>query len=364
MVTGPFAACQPPNEPIPQLGRPLTLAQADAFVRLALKNIETEFPHKPGIVWSNVDQVIRPRQLHPAFYGSFDWHSCVHGHWMLVRLLRLNPEVSDAVKIRQILDQHLTLANIQAEAAVFQNKDNRSFERLYGWAWFLQLVSELEQWEDQDAKRWRENLRPLEDVLVANAHAYLPKLSHPIRTGEHTDTGFALGMMLDYARLVGNADLEKLLAERARHFFANDTDYPTRYEPSGHDFFSSGWNEADLMRRVLAGPAFEEWFQKFLPALSANNQDMGRFLTPVEVTDVTDGKLVHLAGLNLSRAWCLNGIAQALPSTAPTRDRLLEASHQHGSAGMAYVFSGHYEGDHWLATFAVYWLTEAGLQRR
>lgn len=346
---------------LPKLGQKLSLAQADAFANLALKNIEQEFPHKTGIVWSTSDLVVPPRQLHPAFYGSFDWHSCVHGHWMLVRLLRLHPDLSEAKQIRQQMERHLTRENLVEEARHFQTKDNKPFERMYGWAWFLQLVVELDQWGDADGKRWRENLQPLEDVLVANALDYLPKLSHPIRTGEHHDTGFALALILDYARHVNSLELEALIIERARDYYADDIDYPTRYEPSGHDFFSSGWNEADLMRRVQASGDYQEWLLRFLPALAKPDGDMGNLLTPVEVSDVTDGKLVHLAGLNLSRAWCLNGIANSLPEGSPMRERLRESSNQHGAVGLSYVFSGHYEGDHWLATFAVYWLTEAGI---
>lgn len=236
---------------------------------------------------------------------------------------------------------------------------------MYGWAWLLRLVVELESWTDPQAKDWRENLRPLESVLVNNIKAYLPKLSYPIRTGEHTDTGFALSQILDYARTVNNSELEQLVVERAKHYYQADTDYPTRYEPSGHDFFSSCWNEADLMRRVLPGDQFAVWLKGYLPKLIASTQQLDNLLKPVEVSDVTDGKLVHLAGLDLSRAWCLNGIAQALDKNAPTTaNTLVESSKAHAKAGLSYVFSGHYEGDHWLATFAVYWQTEVGVSPR
>ncbi|MFO0943187.1 MAG: DUF2891 family protein [Pirellulales bacterium] len=203
-------------------------------------------------------------------------------------------------------------------------------------------------------------MKPLEAVLVNNTNAYLPKLSYPIRTGEHTDTGFALSQILDYARTVKDVELEQLIVQRAKHYYLADTDYPTRYEPSGHDFFSSCWNEADLMRRVLPSDQFKAWLNDYLPKLNSRTEQLGNLLTPVQVSDVTDGKLVHLAGLDLSRAWCLNGIARFLDLTSPLGATLRKSSIAHGQVGMSYVFSGHYEGDHWLATFAVYWLTEVG----
>ncbi len=350
------------QEVLPALGQRMSAEQVDAFVKLALKNIDQEYPNKPGITLAGPELVVGPRQLFPAFFGSFDWHSCVHAHWMLVRLLKLYPDLSEASTIREKLANHLSLTNLKQEAKLFETKENKSFERMYGWAWLLRLVAELDTWDDPQAKQWRENLRPLEIVLVKNTQDYLPKLSYPIRTGEHTDTGFALSQILDYARVVKNAELEKLLVQRAIHFYGGDTDYPTRYEPSGHDFFSSCWNEADLMRRVLPPNEFASWFQKYLPELNPNNRQLGNLLTPVEVSDVTDGKLVHLAGLDLSRAWCLNGIANAQLADSSVATALRESSAAHGKVGMSYVFSGHYEGDHWLATFAVYWLTEVGTE--
>jgi Protein of unknown function (DUF2891) len=346
---------------LPRLGERLSTEQVDAFVKLALKNVDREYPNKPGITLSGPEQVVGPKQLFPAFFGSFDWHSCVHAHWMLVRLLKLYPNLSESATIREKLKENLTLEKLQQEAKLFETKENKSFERMYGWAWLLRLVVELETWDDQQAKTWRENVRPLEVVLVKNTLDYLPKLSYPIRTGEHTDTGFALSQLLDYARLVKNIELESLVVQRALHFYRADTNYPTRYEPSGHDFFSSCWNEADLMRRVLPQDEFAVWFEKYLPALNSDNGKMGNLLTPVEVSDVTDGKLVHLAGLDLSRAWCLNGIANSLTKESPLAKILRQSSAAHGEVGMSYVFSGHYEGDHWLATFAVFWLTEVGI---
>ena len=291
----------------------LTEKQVGDFAELALRGLKQEYPNKPSNVMATSADVRSPKQMHPAFYGNFDWHSSVHGHWMLARLLRLNPDHVRSSAMRSILNEQLTADNMRQEAEYFQQKHNRSFERMYGWAWLLQLVRELHVWEDDDAKRWRKNLEPLENVIVSHAMDYLPKLKHPIRVGTHTDTGFALGMELDYARVTGNKKLETLVIEKAKEFYLNDRDYPAHYEPSGHDFFSSGFNEADLMRRVLPPTEFSAWLDKFLPDLSSGN--LGGMIEAVEVSDVTDGHLVHLAGLDLSRAWTMSGIAHSLPAS-------------------------------------------------
>ncbi|MEM6470254.1 MAG: DUF2891 domain-containing protein [Planctomycetota bacterium] len=329
--------------------------QVTTFARLALKGIVQEFPNKPSNVMESADDVRSPREMHPVFYGSYDWHSSVHGHWMLARLLKQYPESTVAAEIREMLNAQLTREAIESEAEYFAADYNKSFERMYGWAWFMQLVSELHDWDDPDARRWRENLAPLEIRITERMNDYLPKLTFPIRTGVHPDTGFALGMILDYARTVNDNSLQELLTSKARAFYAEDVDYPAHYEPSGHDFFSSGFNEADLMRRVLPQQEYVEWLDGFLPQLAS--QSMGSMMEPVEVSDVTDGHLVHLAGLNLSRAWTMTGIARALPASDARRKRLLGSAKEHADAGLKYVTSGHYEGEHWLATFAVYHLS-------
>ncbi|MGB7347950.1 MAG: DUF2891 domain-containing protein [Pirellulaceae bacterium] len=333
----------------------LTQEEAATFAQLALKGIVQEFPNKPSNVMDSADDVRSPKAMHPVFYGSFDWHSSVHGHWMLARLLKLYPDAPIAAEIRTALNSQLTEDALKKEAEYFAADYNKSFERMYGWAWFMQLVTELQGWDDADAIRWRTNLKPLESQIAQRMNDYLPKLTFPIRTGVHPDTGFALGMLLDYARELGDSDLEALLVEKAKAFYASDVDYPAHYEPSGHDFFSSGFNEADLMRRVLSQDDFVSWLDRFLPQLNTNS--MGTMMVPVEVSDVTDGHLVHLAGLNLSRAWTMTGIAKALPESDPRREILLASIKQHADAGLKYVTSGHYEGEHWLATFAVYHLS-------
>ena len=294
--------------------------------------------------------------MHPAFYGCYDWHSSVHGHWMLIRLLKTNPNHSAASESRKRLDENLTEANIQIETAYFDEKENKSFERMYGWAWLLRLAAELHTWDDPMGQKWRKAIVPLEAKIVELTKGYLPRLKQPIRTGVHPDTAFALGQSLDYARIVSEPELESLIVARARDYYSQDTDYNSQYEPSGEDFFSQSLNEADLMRRILPPQEFSEWLSRFLPDVSASSKSS--LLEPVEVSDVTDGKLVHLAGLDLSRAWCMQGIARHLPNQDPRVVVFGKAAKEHAKVGLGYVFSGHYEGEHWLGTFAVYALTQ------
>lgn len=340
----------------PKIGQRLSDAHVAQFAGLALKGIFKEYPNKPSNVIRDPDGVRSPREMHPVFYGCFDWHSSVHGHWMLVHLLRNYPGASVASEIESALEKQLLREPLLKETAYFEEKGNASFERMYGWAWALRLATELRTWDDPRAKRWAEAYRPLEDKIVALMKAYLPRLGWPIRTGVHPDTAFALGQSLDYARAVENNALERLILDRSKSFYASDERYPAAYEPSGEDFFSAGLNEADLMRRVLPQEEYVAWLDRFLP-------EFGNLFEPVEVTDVTDGKLVHLAGLNLSRGWTLNGIASALNASDPRQREIREAAVDHTQAGLGYVFSGHYEGDHWLATFAIYTLSLVGISR-
>jgi len=353
-----------PSEEIvmPKLGDRLTDAQVASFANLALKNIQTEYPNKPSNVVVDEASVRTPKEMHPAFYGCFDWHSSVHGHWMLIRLLKDYPDSSVETQIRAKLAENLTAENLAGELSYFNEKQHKTFERTYGWAWYLRLAAELQTWDDPQGKQWRENLRGLEELLVQRTVDYLPKLSFPIRTGIHPDTGFALGQILDYSRIVDNKDLEKMIVDRARDYYLSDVDYPTRYEPSGQDFFSSCLNEADLMRRVLPRAEFTRWLDKFLPALK--DGDGGNLLVPVTVSDVTDGYIVHLAGLDLSRAWCMQGIASALDESDPRVEILKKSASEHADMGFKYVFSGHYEGDHWLATFAIYLQARVGVSQQ
>lgn len=340
---------------------PMSHSQVDQFARLAIDGITREFPNKPSHVVVDAESVRRPRELHPAFYGCFDWHSAVHGHWMLVRLAKLYPDAPCVPEIRELLDAQLTAEKLTAEAAYFREKQNRSFERMYGWAWTLRLAAELRTWDDAAAKRWAANLEPLEHQIVALTEDYLPRLTYPIRTGVHPDTAFALSQTLDYARAVGNTQLERLVIDFARDKYTADRDYPARFEPSGEDFFSQSWNEADLMRRVLSEQEFAAWLEQFLPGLTESDSAVATLLQPAEVSDLSDPKIVHLVGLNLSRAWTQNGVRAALPEDDARRAVLDRSVEAHTAAGLKYVFSGHYEGEHWLATFAVYRLTDVGI---
>jgi len=345
---------------VPGPGTRLTDEQVTAFAELALRGVVTEYPYKPGNVLAGPESVVEPRTHHPAFYGCFDWHSSVHGHWMLVRLLREYPGCSVGPRIRESLARNLTRENLETEAAFFRLPHNASFQRTYGWAWLLRLAAELHTFDDPDARRFAESLRPLEAEIVRLTKGFLPRLTWPIRTGQHPDTGFALAQTLDYARTVGDDELESLVVARARDFYAGDRDYPVHYEPSGFDFFSSGLNEADLMRRVLGQEEFAAWIDRFFPGLREG--ELGNLLTPVEVSDPSDGKLVHLAGLDLVRAWTLHGIASALPPEHSALPVLRRAVRDHCAVGLPYVFSGDYAGEHWLASFAVYLITEVGVE--
>jgi len=332
-----------------------TEKQASHFAALALKCVSREFPNKPEHVINNANEVSSPKVLHPAFYGCYDWHSSIHGHWMLVRLLKTFPNLPESAQIRDALNANLTAQNIQAEVAYMKQPNRQSFERTYGWAWALKLAEELHSWNDADGKKWSENLQPLAETLSKSYRNFLPKQTYPIRTGVHPNTAFGLAFALDYAKTVGDRELEALLNERSRTYFANDIDYPGAWEPGGEDFFSAALMEADLMRRVMKPQEFSAWFHRFLPGVAKGGPPS--LLEPAVVTDRSDPKLVHLDGLNLSRAWCMRSIAAALPASDPARQNLSTAADRHASAALAHVASGDYAGEHWLASFAVFLLS-------
>ena len=333
----------------------LTQEQASHFARLALKCVRKEYPNKLDHTINDADDVRSPRAMHPAFYGCFDWHSTVHGHWMLVHLLRLFPDLPEAREIRNALDANLSAKNIAGEVAYLKQANRASFERTYGWAWLLKLAEELHGWNDEDGRRWSQNLQPLAHGFAEKYLAFLPKQNYPIRTGVHPNTAFGLAFALDYARTAGDRKLEDLIVERSRAYFGRDANYPAEWEPGGEDFFSPALMEADLMRRVMRPREFARWFHRFLPSI--NRRQPKALLEPAIVTDRTDPKLVHLDGLNLSRAWCMRSIASALPKTDPARRILAQSANAHAHAALGFVASGNYEGEHWLASFAVYLLT-------
>lgn len=333
----------------------LNQAQASHFAQLALKCISKEYPNKPEHVINAQNDVLSPKTLHPAFYGCYDWHSSVHGHWMLVRLMRLFPNLPEEQGIRAGLNANLKAENFVAEVAYLKQPNRQSFERTYGWAWLLKLAEELHSWDDPEGRSWSRNLQPLVDVLVDRYINFLPKQTYPIRTGVHPNTAFGLAFAMDYAQAVGNQKLGAIIAERSRSYFGNDLNYPVAWEPGGEDFFSPALMEADLIRRVMKPLEFRRWFHRFLPQLSRNQPKA--LLQPAVVTDRTDPKLVHLDGLNLSRAWCMRSIAMALPRNEPARRVLAESARLHARDALAHVASGDYAGEHWLASFAVYMLS-------
>jgi hypothetical protein len=328
-------------------------ALATRFARLALDCVHKEYPNKIAHSLNSDADVKPPRNLTPAFYGCYDWHSSVHGHWLLVRLARLFPQASFAPEARQALARSLTRANIAQEVKYLAEEGRNTFERPYGLAWLLQLTAELHEWDDPDARQWSAALRPLEQAATVRIASWMPKLDHPIRVGEHNNTAFSMGLMLDYARITSNSAFGKLVESRARDYYLKDRNCPLSYEPSGEDFLSPCLAEADVMRRILPQAEFVPWFNAFLPHVE---------LEPTRVIDPTDGKLYHLAGLNLSRAWMLEGILSKLPESDGRRKPLGELAGKLRQAGLESIKSEHYEGGHWLGSFAVYLVSGRGLR--
>lgn len=334
---------------------------AERFASLALACVGKQYPNKISHVLNSDADVAPPRKLTPAFYGCYDWHSSVHGHWLLVRLLRTFPNAPFAAEAREALRKSLSTENLKQEAAYFRGEGRSSFERPYGLAWLLQLCAELHEWNDDEAREMSADLRPLEDAAIERLKAWLPKLSHPVRIGEHDQTAFGLGLMLDYAHSTKNDAFARLVADSAKKFFLADKECPLNYEPSGEDFLSPCLGEADVMRRALPQTEFAKWLSDFLPQIPKTGN--GDWLKPVVSPDPSDPKLAHLDGLNLSRAWMLEGILSALPHDDPRRGALQAAADAHRQAGLAAVTGVHYEGGHWLGSYAVYLTTQRGIQK-
>ena len=346
----------------PAPARPLDPATAGRFVRLALDCVHREYPNKIAHVLTSDRDIRPPRELTPAFYGCYDWHSAVHGHWLLARLVRLAGGGEFEPAARAALARSLTPGNIEGELRYLNGHGRIAFERPYGLAWLLQLAAELREWDDADAARWRAALAPLEREAARRIADWLPKLTHPIRVGEHSQTAFALGLVLDWARAAGDRGLARLVRARTGDYYGRDRDCPLAYEPSGQDFLSPCLAEADLLRRVRPPHDFAAWLDGFLPGIPRRGDPAGdRWLQPAVVSDPRDGKLAHLDGLNLSRAWMLEGIAAGLPPGDTRRPVLRETARRHRAAGLAAVTGEHYAGGHWLASFATYLVTERGL---
>jgi hypothetical protein len=344
------------------LARPpgLDLAAASRFAQLALKCLHQEYPNHLSNTLDSAADALPPHELTPAFYGCLDWHSDVHGHWLLVRLLRMFPHAAFAAQARAELARSFTPQNIAGEVRYLSRKDRASFERPYGLAWLLQLSAELREWHDPQAQQWSATLRPLEREAATRLKGWIPELHYPIRIGEHDQTAFSFGLIWDWAGVAGDAAMRGLLADAARRYYLADRNCPLEFEPSGEDFLSPCLAEADFMRRVLDRTQFSQWLTAFLPSIP--KQASATWLQPAVVTDRADPKLAHIDGLNLSRAWMLEGIARALPSHDQRIPALLATATRHREASLPAVTGEYYEGGHWLGTFAVYLTSGAGLR--
>jgi hypothetical protein len=339
--------------------RPFDEQAAARFAQLALDCVHREYPNKIAHVLASDGDVKPPRELTPAFFGCYDWHSSVHGHWLLTRLARTFPEAPFAGPAMAAVGKSLTPEKIAVEVSYLAGEGRRSFERPYGLAWLLQLAAELRDWDHPEARGWSTALMPLEREAARRIRDWLPKLDYAIRVGEHSQTAFAFGLILDWARIAGDSEMERLLEERIELFYFEDCDCPMSYEPGGQDFLSPCIAEADLVRRLLSPERFADWLHGFLPEIPTDGAD--DWLPPAVVSDPTDPKLAHLDGLNLSRAWMLEGVAVGLPDDDTRQAAIAEAALRHREAGLGAVTGEHYEGGHWLGSFAVYLVTGRGL---
>lgn len=335
-------------------GFELTQAGATHLAMLPLKCMEQEFPNKTNHTSnSDSDHVLLPKQLHPAFYGCFDWHSSVHGHWMLIKLLKKFPDLPEAGYIRKKLNHTLTTENIQQELRYFDIPLTAGWERTYGWAWLLKLDEELLTWNDPDAEKWHQALTPLTQKIILLWKTFLPKQTYANRTGVHPNTAFGLVLAYDYAKAAADTSFASAIKKAGLSLFLNDRNAPYQWEPNGSDFLSPSLEEADLMRRLLSPNAFLNWYHKFLSPAAMKHFE----ILPV-VSDRSDLQIVHLDGLCFSRSWCLQGIASALPAKDPRRKALQKAAIRHLAEALPHIVSGEYGGEHWLASFAVYALLE------
>lgn len=321
----------------------LNIEEANRLANLPLDCIQQPLPYKSGIVLAKPSDLAMPQEHHPAFYGCFDWHSAVHGHWSLIYLLKNFPALEKREDAIQKLQENLTAENIEKEVAYFSlNKESKTFERTYGWAWLLKLQEELYTWDDPMAKQWCENLKPLAAYISDAYIEYLPKLVYPIRVGEHTNTAFGLSFAYDYALTVNDTILKNSIESSAIRFYQKDKSCPINWEPSGYDFLSPCLQEIDIMRKVLNDVAFENWFADFLPQL--HQQQLK--LEPGKIIDRSDGKLVHLDGLNFSRAWCLYPLKNNINA--------YNLATEHLDYSLSKINDGDYAGQHWLGSFALY----------
>jgi hypothetical protein len=330
-------------------GTTLTPAMAEKFARAALSHVTREYPNKLDHVLNKRADLRSPRDLHPVFFGSFDWHSCVHSYWLLATVLRLFPQLREAGKIEKLFDTQLTVVKVRGEVRYLARPLSATFERPYGWAWLLMLSAELNRHDGRKAKRWTDAIAPLADTFARRFLAFLPKATYPTRVGTHFNSAFALALALEYSEVASNDTLRKAVAEKAGGWYSNDSDCQA-WEPGGDDFLSPALMEAECMRRVLSSTDFSSWLDRFLPRLAV--REPATLFSPALVSDRTDGKIAHLDGLNLSRAWCWRSIGTAWPANDARRGAALEAAKTHLAASLSHV-TGNYMGEHWLATFAL-----------
>lgn len=324
----------------------LHLDQAKKIFELPTHCISVEYPNKLGNVLGSDADLKTPKQLRPIFYGCFDWHSSVHGFWSIVKLMKNFPELDQNNQVRNELNQLITAENVAVEMAFFNDKNNKNFERTYGWAWLLQLQMELNNWQDKDAQVWAKNLKPLSDLIIVRYKEYLPKLVYPIRTGTHDNTAFGLSLAIDYARSVNDKTFEKVITDNGNRLYLKDKSCNIAFEPSGSDFLSACLEEALLMSKIHPHDEYKKWLKGFLPQLQKKNFD----LKPGVVSDRTDGHLVHLDGLNFSRATALYQIEHKLPELK----HLNKIAQNHLNYSLNNITNDDYMGSHWLGTFALY----------
>jgi hypothetical protein len=328
----------------------LDIEKANQLIALPLHCVGIEYPNKLNQTVASDEDLQSPQALHPIFYGCFDWHSAVHGYWSMIALAKEFPELERRDEVMTILTQAITKENVATELAYFENPTNKSYERTYGWAWLLKMAEALYTWEDPTAQELAANLQPLTDLIVQRYKEFLPKLVYPIRSGEHPNTAFGLAFAYDYAKTIGETELLTLISRRARDFYGTDVSCPIGWEPSGFDFLSPCLEEIDIMRRVLPASEFKNWLQDFLPQLKEAD-----FEIPMgEVKDRSDGKLVHLDGVNFSRAWVLYGLANQYPAY----DHLIDVANAHVNHSYTNMIDDNYEGGHWLGSFAIYALQQ------
>lgn len=329
----------------------LDLAQANRLAALPMKCMQVEFPNKTGQVLNEASDLGTPKELHPAFYGCFDWHSSVHGHWSLVKLLRDFPDMENRDSIVSKLIQNLSKENIQAEIDYFKREQEYAYERMYGWTWLLKLQDELNNWNTAEGKEMAVNLQPLTDLLIERYIEFLPKLNYALRVGTHTNSAFGMSFAYDYAIHSENEKLKSSIEENAKRLYLKDENCPISWEPDGMDFLSPCLEEVTLMQRILSENEFLQWLEAFLPQLKEKDFD----LEVGKVSDRTDGHLVHLDGLNFSRAWAFYRLANAFPKTY---GHLKTVGDKHLEYSLPSIVDGSYEGEHWLASFALYALSE------